>query len=153
MSAEQPASFNHRLRVRYGECDPQGIVFNANYMLYVDVAFTELWREAVGPWQDMVGRGLDVVVAEANLRFLAPARFDDELDLRARIARLGHTSIATQIDMLRAEEPLVSVRVRHVCVSTGTGAVGIGGLPESVAKTELPDWIRDGLARFVAPDP
>ena len=44
MSAEQPARFSHRLRVRYGECDPQGIVFNANYMLYVDVVFTELWR-------------------------------------------------------------------------------------------------------------
>ena len=43
------ASFVHELRVRYGECDPQGIVFNANYLLYFDVAFTELWREAVGP--------------------------------------------------------------------------------------------------------
>ena len=30
--------------MRYGECDPQGIVFNANYLLYFDVAFTELWR-------------------------------------------------------------------------------------------------------------
>jgi acyl-CoA thioester hydrolase len=65
--------------VRYGECDPQGIVFNANYLLYLDVAFTELWRAAVGPWQDMVDRGVDAVVAEANLVFRAPARFDDEL--------------------------------------------------------------------------
>ncbi len=39
-----PADFVHELRVRYGECDPQGIVFNANYLLYFDVAFTELWR-------------------------------------------------------------------------------------------------------------
>ena len=42
-------AFRHLLRVRYGECDPQNIVFNANYLLYFDVAFTELWREAVGP--------------------------------------------------------------------------------------------------------
>jgi YbgC/YbaW family acyl-CoA thioester hydrolase len=48
--------FVHELRVRYGECDPQGIVFNANYLLYFDVAFTELWRAAVGPWQEMVAR-------------------------------------------------------------------------------------------------
>jgi len=151
VSAEQPARFSHRLRVRYGECDPQGIVFNANYMLYVDVVFTELWREAIGPWQDMVQRGLDVVVAEANLRFLTPARFDDELDLTARITGLGQTSITTRIDMMRAQQTLVSASVRHVCVATG--APGAGGLPESVAKTELPDWIRDGLARFVVPDP
>jgi hypothetical protein len=66
------AAFVHELRVRYGECDPQGIVFNANYLLYFDVAFTELWREAVGPWQEMVERGVDAVVAEANLRFRSP---------------------------------------------------------------------------------
>ena len=40
--------FVHEIRVRYGECDPQGIVFNANYLAYFDVAFTELWRAAVG---------------------------------------------------------------------------------------------------------
>ena len=62
----------HELRVRYGECDPQGIVFNANYLLYFDVAFTEMWRAAVGPWQEMVSRGIDAVVAETNISFRAP---------------------------------------------------------------------------------
>ena len=38
----------HRLRVRYGECDPQGIVFNANYLAYLDQTFTELLRAAYG---------------------------------------------------------------------------------------------------------
>src|ERR1700693_4601726 len=61
-SRELPAPFIHELRVRYGECDPQGIVFNANYLLYLDVAFTELWRNAVGPWHEMVERGVDAVV-------------------------------------------------------------------------------------------
>ena len=36
--------FVHELRVRYGECDPQGIVFNANYLAYFDHTVTELWR-------------------------------------------------------------------------------------------------------------
>jgi acyl-CoA thioester hydrolase len=70
-------TFSHELRVRYGECDPQGIVFNANYLLYFDVAFTEYWRARVGAWQDMVDDGVDAVVAEANLRFRAPARLAD----------------------------------------------------------------------------
>jgi acyl-CoA thioester hydrolase len=38
-----PEIFVHELRVRYAECDPQNIVFNANYLVYFDVAFTELW--------------------------------------------------------------------------------------------------------------
>src|SRR5271166_5592092 len=105
--------FVHELRVRYGECDPQGIVFNANYLLYFDVVFTELWRAAVGPWQEMVSRGVDAVVAEANLSFRAPARYDDELDLLARITRLGRTSITTDIDVTRDGEALVAGRLRH----------------------------------------
>src|SRR5205807_8720132 len=99
--------FSYPLRVRYGECDPQGIVFNANYLLYCDVAFTELWREAVGPWQEMAERGFDAVVADAQLSFRAPARFDDELALRASVARLGNTAITTEIDVHRDGQLLV----------------------------------------------
>ena len=94
-------SFIHELRVRYGECDPQGIVFNANYLLYFDVAFTELWRDAVGPWQEMVERGYDAVVAHADVDFRAPARYDDVLALRAQVIRLGRTAITTEIDVMR----------------------------------------------------
>jgi acyl-CoA thioester hydrolase len=137
--ASAPAEFVHELRVRYGECDPQGIVFNANYLAYFDVVFTELWRAAVGSWEDMVERGVDAVVAEANLRFRAPARFDDVIQLRARIARLGTTSLTTEIDVVRDGEVLVEGRLRHVLVDR-----------ETWAKTEMPDWIAEGLGRFTA---
>jgi len=133
--------FVHELRVRYGECDPQGIVFNANYLLYFDVAFTELWRAAVGPWQEMVERGVDAVVAETNIRFRAPARFDDELRLQAQIARLGATAITTEIEVMRDDQLLVEGWLRHVCVST-----------EDWGKIELPAWVRSGLRRFAAQD-
>lgn len=134
------APFLHRLRVRYGECDPQGIVFNANYLLYFDVAFTELWRQALGSWQEMVVRGVDAVVAETNLRFLAPARYDDELDLHCSLARLGTTSITTEIDVVRDGEKLVEGWLRHVFVDT-----------ERWEKTEAPDWVRAGLEPFSQP--
>ena len=129
------AAFVHELRVRYGECDPQGIVFNANYLLYFDVAFTELWREAVGPWQDMVERGVDAVVAEANLRFRSPARYDDVLQLRLQVEELGRTSITTRIDVCRDGEVLVEGRLRHVVVDATTWR-----------PAEIPDWVREGLA-------
>jgi acyl-CoA thioester hydrolase len=136
-----PAPFVHQLRVRYGECDPQGIVFNANYLLYFDVAFTELWRAAVGPWQEMVERGVDAVVAEANLSFRAPARYDDELELRAQVTKLGRTAITTEIDVMRDGDLLVAGRLRHVCVATSTWS-----------KTDVPDWVRSGLQRFASDD-
>jgi acyl-CoA thioester hydrolase len=128
-------TFVHELRVRYGECDPQGIVFNANYLLYFDVAFTEYWRARVGPWQEMVQGGTDAVVAEATLRFRSPARFDDMLALEVTTEELGRTSTTTRVDIRRDSELLVEMRLRHVFVDTGTWA-----------KTDMPAWIRDRLA-------
>ncbi len=134
------APFAHELRVRYGECDPQGIVFNANYLMYFDVAFTELWREAIGPWNEMVEKGIDAVVAEANARFRVPARFDDALSLQARITRLGNTSITTEIDVMRDAELLVEGRLQHVFVDV-----------DGWQKTPMPDWVREPLRRFATP--
>jgi acyl-CoA thioester hydrolase len=127
-------SFSHELRVRYGECDPQGIVFNANYLLYFDVAFTEFWRARVGPWQDMVRDGVDAVVAEANVRFRSPARFDDVLRLEVTTDSVGTTSTTTRIDVHRGDELLVEGRLRHVFVDTA-----------SWAKTTMPAVIRERL--------
>jgi acyl-CoA thioester hydrolase len=128
-------SFVHELRVRYGECDPQGIVFNANYLLYFDVAFTEYWRDRIGPWDDMAEFGVDAVVAEANVRFRAPARFDDVLALAVTTEELGTTSMTTRVDVQRDGELLVEMRLRHVFVDR-----------ETWSKTEMPEAIREQLA-------
>ena len=49
--------FVHKLRVRYNECDPQNVVFNANYFTYFDITITELWREAFGSYDAMLAGG------------------------------------------------------------------------------------------------
>ena len=125
----------HRIRVRYGECDPQGIVFNAHYLAYADIAITELFRETLGNWSVITERGYDAVVAEAKLRFRSPARFDDELDLHATVAELGTTSMTTAIEVRRGDELLVECELRHVFMSRATWA-----------KTPIPDWVREALA-------
>lgn len=129
----------HELRVRYGECDPQGIVFNAHYLAYFDVANTELWRAAVGSWHALTDKGLEAVVAEAALRFRSPARFDDLLTLRTTVTTLGTTSMTTAIDVVRGEELLVSGTLRHVFLDA-----------ESWEKTEIPDWVRSRLEPYSA---
>lgn len=131
--------FTHELRVRWGECDPQGIVFNANYLLYFDVAFTELWREAVGPWQEMGERGYDAVVARAELDFRSPARFDDALSLELAIVHLGSSSIRTRMHVRRDADVLVEAELRHVVLSV-----------DGWKPAEMPDWIRSGLQRYGA---
>jgi acyl-CoA thioester hydrolase len=130
--------FVFALRVRYGECDPQQIVFNANFFAYFDVAMTELWRAAIGRYDLMMERGVDMVVAEASARFLGAARFDDELELEVSITRLGTTACSTRHRVLRAGEVLVEGQMRHVFVD-----------PQTLEKMRAPDWLRDALAPWV----
>jgi acyl-CoA thioester hydrolase len=129
-------TFRHRLRVRYNECDPQGVVFNANYLTYFDITMSELWRE-LGGYQAMVDAGVDMVVAEATVRYLAPLRFDDEMEVVARITRLGDTSMTTELVIEDGGEPAAEGELRHVFIQTGGSATA-----------PIPDRIRDGLSRY-----
>lgn len=133
--ATAPRPFVHPLRVRYGECDPQGIVFNANYVAYFDVVLTELWRAAFGSYSAMTDRGLDMVVGEVNARFLGSARFDDLLDLTLTVARLGTTAMTCSIDVVREGEVLVAGTIRHVFVDATT-----------MTKTAIPNDVRRALS-------
>ena len=129
--------FRHTLRVRYNECDPQGVVFNANYLTYFDLTMTELWRE-LGGYQAMVESGVDMVVAEVRLRYLAPLRFDDQFEAVVRIAWLSETSMGVEIELVRADQTIAEGELRYVFIETGGGA-----------KRPIPDPIRDRLSAYL----
>ena len=126
--------FVHRLRVRFGECDPQGVVFNANYLVYLDVAFTELWRERLGGYHEMIERGVDVMLVQSNLTYRRPAKADEEIDIRLRAASLGTTSMALEAIVEREAEPLVEAMLHYVFVDA-----------TALTKTEIPPEIRTAL--------
>ena len=130
--------FVHTLRVRYAECDAQGVLFNAHYLAYIDHTITELWRAAFGGYHVMLERGVDIVVAAAELRFRDAARFDEEVAIAAGIVSLGTTSLVTSYRFHSAEALLLEAELRHVFVTAGTSE-----------KTPIPDWARDGLAPWV----
>jgi acyl-CoA thioester hydrolase len=132
--------FSHSLRVRYAECDPQGVVFNAHYLAYLDTSITELWREALGGYQAMIDRGTDMVVIESTLRFHQPAHFDELLTLEVGITRLGNTSISSAHRITRDGELVLEASLHHVLVDLQTRA-----------KAPIPDWIRSGLAPWAEP--
>lgn len=132
-------AFRNHIRVRYNECDAQGAVFNANYLVFFDVTITELWREVFGSYDEALQRyGLDLVVAETNVRYLTPARFDDELDVDVTIERLGTTAITTRYDVLRGSESIAAGHIRHVFVDLATGE-----------KRTIPDDVREALGPYV----
>lgn len=127
--------FTHRLRVRYSECDQQGVVFNGQYLFFYDVAVTELWRERIGSYQEMVDGGHDLVVAEARIRFVEGARFDEELDITLPVEHLGTTSMIVHPVFRVGERLIADGEVRHVFVD-----------PATMKKTPMPDYVRAALS-------
>jgi acyl-CoA thioester hydrolase len=133
--------FRHRLRVRWSECDLQGVVFYPNYLAYFDHLLTELWRETVGSYARIQELGIDLVVAEAGIRYRVSARFDEEIEIAATITRLGMTSMTMGLSVERVGDGvlLAEGELRHVFVDPGT-----------FEKREMPEQVRDRLRRYAA---
>lgn len=130
--------FTHRLKVRYNECDPQGVVFNANFLLYFDIACTEAWRRILGGtgYPELIAtHQVDVVVAEANVKYLAPVRFDETLDVVVEAIDLGRTSMTWNLAIDRDGQRVSEGKIRNVFIS-----------PETWSPVEIPDEVRGRLA-------
>jgi acyl-CoA thioester hydrolase len=114
-------TFFHPLRVRWSEVDPQGIVFNPNYLAYADLALTEYMRRIGFPYPDGLLRlGSDLFAVRSEINFRASARYDDELELAARMSRIGRTSLTLLIGMFRGGELLCDVTMVYVNASRET---------------------------------
>lgn len=122
------------LRVRYNECDPLGVVFNANYLVYADLAINELWREHLGGYEEMMESGLDLAVVEASLRFFKPLRYDDEFSAEVNVEQIGVKSLTTAFSLTRGDEVVAAGTMAYVCVTSDTAE-----------SRPVPDSIRDAL--------
>ena len=89
-------TYRHSITVRYGECDMQGVVFNAHYLAYADDAIAQ-WFKAVLPADAMyvAGNGhatFDFMVKKATVTWAGGSTFGDVLDLDCSVGRWGTTS-------------------------------------------------------------
>ena len=75
------------LRVRYSEVDAMGYLHHSRYLQYFELGRIELLRAIGFSYADLERQGIYFVVAKAEVRYKAPARFDEELSLTTRLAR------------------------------------------------------------------
>lgn len=129
--------FRYYLRVRYGECDAQKVVFNARYAEYVDLATTEFFR-ALGYGDALITGALDFQLVRQTLEWKAPARFDQVLEIAVGAKRLGNTSftLGTEFRIAGEERVIVTAETVYVLVEAHT-----------LAKTPLPPAMRAALER------
>lgn len=136
--AREDFSFFHPLRVRWAEADMQGIVFNGHYLTYFDVAFTEYWRSTGLPnVLQQASEGRELFARKATIEYMAPARFDDVVEIGVRCAGFGRTSVRFVLEIHRGEQHLITGELVYVYADT-TVRKGVA-LPENWRMT---------LARF-----
>ena len=118
MSREQ-FWFFFPFRVRYSEIDGQGVVFNAHYLTYFDTSLTEYFR-ALGydQYADAMATGIDFHVVKSLIEYKAPARFDQELDVGVRVARIGNSSLVFELAIFLKDRTDALVTGEIVWVNT-----------------------------------
>ena len=96
-----------RIRVRFAETDQMGIAYHANYLVWMEVGRVEYCRAAGIRYRDLESNdGVLLTVAEANCRYLSPARYDEEVIIRTGIARAHPRMVAFGYELVSAESGL-----------------------------------------------
>ncbi|HEX2382497.1 MAG TPA: thioesterase family protein [Acidimicrobiales bacterium] len=126
-------SFRHEIRVRYGEVDLQGVVFNAHYLAYVDDCI-DSWLRSLDTHFERFG--WDIMVKKASVEWLGSAGIGDVLALEPRVSRWGRTSFDVTVGGAVGERPVFEAVVVYVGVETGT-----------TTPAPVPDEVRDALSK------
>jgi acyl-CoA thioester hydrolase len=109
-----------RLRVRYAETDRMGVVYYANYLIWMEVGRVELCKALGFNYRDMEDQdGVFLAVAESYCRYRAPARFDDEVIVKTWVDE-AHARIAVfayEMRLAESGQVLATGYTRHVFVN------------------------------------
>jgi acyl-CoA thioester hydrolase len=112
------------LRVRYGETDQMGVVYHPNYLVWCEIGRTEHIRSLGKSYRDMERVGVRLAVAEASVRYHAPARYDDRIQVETTVERVGSRMVAFAYAITNADtgERLASASTTLVAIDN-TGRV------------------------------
>jgi acyl-CoA thioester hydrolase len=129
--------FRYYLRVRYGECDAQKVVFNARYGDYVDLASGEFFR-ALGYGEELASGELDFQLVKQTFEWKAPARYDQVLEISVSAKQVGNTSftLATEFRIAGEEPVIVTAETVYVLVA-----------PHTLNKAPIPTQLRAAMEK------
>lgn len=127
------------VRVYYEDTDVAGVVFYANYLRFYERGRTE-WLRSLGWEQDiLIDKGLAFAVAHVDAKYLLPARFNDKLLIKTRIASVRRTSVIFEQEIVTDDEQQLLVNkatIRVACVDMKT-----------MKPAAMPDYLKEEIAR------
>jgi acyl-CoA thioester hydrolase len=131
------AETRFKLFVSYGETDAMGVVYYGNYAHWFERSRGQFLRERGLSYAEVERRGVMLPVREMNVRYLAPARYDEEIVVRAGISQWSRASVTFVYQVYgppEASKPLCLGSTQHACVDASGKPVAI------------PQWLKDVCA-------
>jgi acyl-CoA thioester hydrolase len=135
-----PFKFASLTRVGFSDTDAQGIVYYGRYLPYFDAARVEYHRHL-----DMLRLeiGGEFVTRASHIEYLAPARFDELLEVFIRVSRIGRTSATYDMAAYRVEDDLLMVTATQTLVLVD---------PDERRARSIPDVLRERIRAFEGDD-
>ncbi len=138
--AKSDFKFHTSLRVRWMECDAQGIVYNGAYMDYLEVGQSEYYRNLGFSIYIVRQHGFfDTAVVKTTMEFKAPAHVDEMLELYVRVGDFGNTSLRIDMEIYRQDSDAVLTVVQGVYVGFDAA---------SGTARRVPDEVRELIGHF-----
>jgi acyl-CoA thioester hydrolase len=141
MATESPPISETLVRVNYSETDQMGVVYHARYLVWLDVARTELLRQSGTTYRDLEASGLRLAVSEVWVRYRQPARYDDPVRIRCWVREAASRKVDFGYTVEHAEDGRL----------LATATTSLIALDAGMALTRLPDHVRASLQPI--PDP
>jgi acyl-CoA thioester hydrolase len=128
--------FETEVRVRFAETDAQGIAHNSVYLVWFEVTRIDYLARFRGGYPGLRADGIEALTIESHVRYLAPARFDDQLTIRARCGELRGARFRFDYEVTRGDELVADGWTSHACVDA-----------ETLRPTRVPRALADAIAR------
>ena len=135
-----PFKFSAFTRVGFSDTDAQGIVYYGRYLPYFDLARVEYYRH-LGMLK--LDSPLELVMRASDIEYLAPARFDDLLEVFIRVSRIGRTSVTYEMAAYLVEDDRLLVTAHQTLVLVDL---------EARRAKPIPDEFREQIAAFEGDD-
>jgi len=128
-------SFSVTVTVRYAESDQMGVAYYSNYLIWFEVARTELMRQREIPYSEWEKAGLFLPVSECYCKYVTPAHYDETLEVRCSVAEVRTRAVRFEYEILREGSVIAKGHTVHVCTD------------RNARPSTMPANLRDTLLR------
>ena len=127
--------FKTPVRVRWMECDAQGIVYNGAYLGYLEVGQAEYYRNLGFAIYTIPESGyIDFAVVKSTLEFKAPAKVDEIIDLYVRVSKIGNTSLTLNMEIYPEDSDRLLTEIETIYVGYDAATESSKPVPEDIRR-------------------